>query len=496
MNEASQSGPARSGRIRGWLRLWGMGMSLVFLLALPGLRMLTRDVNRLQYHTDALFLFSLVALAGILGGAFAVGWRLAARIPGKFAQRLMLAAAVGFAGQGFVQLLLNTLDLHALQSAVKLRYGLILWVLLAAPVALWRAGEARTRAWARALLLVLMPLGPVLLISIAWTGLVPAVRQPQPARLSHQQPGSPFYLLVFDALDRKRTLDRGDASTRFPALARLRQCAHEFPNARTPARGTTNVIPMLLFQKRGEVVQGPDGLVAIDGQPTQQMDSILEMASGPHTVRVVGGFHLNYSRLFRPADGWLREHSLYNGTQYDAVTAGRGAAWFLVDHEFLPRDPVTLFLRRAIGTGQLATDIPVHIESELRSQLLACAGAPNADLAAFFHLSVPHTPFIWTRDGLRDGDDPTLADPEQGYLSNAEYADFLLGKVMDAMAASGQWERATFVVTGDHGMNYEDNPPLLVKLPGQTHAVRQGQTLYTSDLWQWLKQQPEMASRR
>jgi hypothetical protein len=114
----------------------------------------------------------------------------------------------------------------------------------------------------------------------------------------------------------------------------------------------------------------------------------------------------------------------------------------------------------------------------------------------FLHTSLPHVPWRYLPDG-REYSAPTAGLEEgawtgpqwqvdqafQRHLLQTQYADRLLGRLLDRIRAAGWYERALVVVTADHGVafragdrrrtptptNLHDvaNMPLFVKTPGQ-----------------------------
>jgi hypothetical protein len=110
----------------------------------------------------------------------------------------------------------------------------------------------------------------------------------------------------------------------------------------------------------------------------------------------------------------------------------------------------------------------------------------------FLHLLLPHKPFRYLPSGVRY---PTPALPESGdwwarlarqrHVAQARYADRLLGEALRAMRESGLYDRATVVVTADHGIAFTARKapmrnlrsregaaeigwvPLFIKEPGQ-----------------------------
>jgi hypothetical protein len=68
----------------------------------------------------------------------------------------------------------------------------------------------------------------------------------------------------------------------------------------------------------------------------------------------------------------------------------------------------------------------------------------------FLHMSVPHSPNIWSR---MQGSYTTNCD--SSYLDNLALADIMLGKFMAILKASPRWQDTTVIVEGDHSWRTE-----------------------------------------
>ena len=64
----------------------------------------------------------------------------------------------------------------------------------------------------------------------------------------------------------------------------------------------------------------------------------------------------------------------------------------------------------------------------------------------FLHLSIPHSPNIWSRI-----EDNYTQFCDSSYLDNLALTDKVLGRIMQELRASPRWKDTTVVVEGDHG---------------------------------------------
>jgi hypothetical protein len=145
---------------------------------------------------------------------------------------------------------------------------------------------------------------------------------------------------------------------------------------------------------------------------------------------------------------------------------------------------------------------------------------PRASRPAFFylHLMLPHSPWRYSADGLAY-DAASLLEPsyaysidntegewiaslsEQRHLLQAQYADGLVGQVMDELKARDLYEDSLVMVVADHGISFELGTnhrslheegvdgisglaysPLFIKPPGQTEGVVDDSNLMAIDL--------------
>jgi len=128
---------------------------------------------------------------------------------------------------------------------------------------------------------------------------------------------------------------------------------------------------------------------------------------------------------------------------------------------------------------------------------------------AFLHLVLPHQPWFSREDGARyrtpgDYTGPDIATPwrarvtRQRHLLQAQYADRLVGLVLDRLQATGEYDDAVVVVAGDHGASFEPGEsirsiedrnlddiayaPLLIKAPGQEDGAVDDRNVLTVDV--------------
>lgn len=323
----------------------------------------------------------------------------------------------------------------------------------------------------------------------------------KPAEVS--RPGD-VVVLVFDEFPLASLLTREariDAQA-FPNLARLAGDAVWYRNASTVHHFTLQAVPSLLTGRRPRV----GALARVSDHP----HNLFTLLRGTHEVVA----HEPLTALC-PDDLCPPDHEPFV-RRWGSLS--RDVA-VLSGHAVLPRR-----LRRELppvdeAWGGFGEDGPTVEGTGLPEiQSVLHSSDPAADLSDFieeirdrdgpglyFHHSLlPHVPWRHLPDGTvypqpseltgtttapgRPGvfwgdDEWTIAQGYQRHLVQAMYVDRLLGRVMDRLQAEGLYERATIVVSSDHGASfYPSTPrrqrspttlggiaaiPLFVKMPGQ-----------------------------
>jgi hypothetical protein len=172
-------------------------------------------------------------------------------------------------------------------------------------------------------------------------------------------------------------------------------------------------------------------------------------------------------------------------------------------------DPVsTTTTAPATGSQPASPAKPAEVAPSVRAEAFRHSfDAAKGPALYFLHLMLPHRPWVHQADGeeydphdrhLGDmplGDQPVslswapwvAAVSEQRHLLQAQYADALVGQMLDTLRDEGLYDDSLIVVTADHGIafgertnsRYVEPPtvdgiaysPLLVKEPGQDEGV-------------------------
>jgi hypothetical protein len=350
--------------------------------------------------------------------------------------------------------------------------------------------------------LVLLLLGPALFWR-SWD----FPPDPIPPSAGRGDAGTPIYFFVFD----EWSYDRSTADGAFlPELKNIRAMAAQslfFRKARSPAASTHQSLPRILYQRRDDESlpyvfidkkdpEEPEGPrpehITKEPHPATRPESILAMARRSGYTTYLIGFYLPYPHIVGSEADVCRAYSDYPKgrsltERMELVTLDTPQYWFLP------------------GVGSVWKKAWAHVFSrhwvELNHRILgdladAITAAPRRALV-FGHVPAPHAPFVFDGAGrylgpfpvesaaTQDIDADIMAGTPQDYHRGLTYLDYIVGRIIAELKASGEFDRALVVMTSDHAWRTDPvvlaadasaqhalkrHVPLLVKLPGQTEG--------------------------
>jgi hypothetical protein len=315
---------------------------------------------------------------------------------------------------------------------------------------------------------------------------------------------TPVVMVVFDELPATSLMDARDRVDvgRYPAFASLARDSTWYREATTVAGRTTEAVPALLTGRRPR-----EGDLPI---ATDHPGSLFTLLSLSHRLEVVEPItdvcprdlcaesRPSMARRMRSLASDLRVVSAHLLLP-DALRGGLPPIdrdWHGFAGEGEPGSTPSAQRRKALINEvfrRLEEDDPRARFDELIRTVDRGGGRPPL---LFLHTSLPHVPWRYLPDGreyvapvagLNEG---AWTGPQwqvdqsfQRHLLQAQYADRLLGRLLDRLRAVGLYERALVVVTADHGVSFRagdrrrtptptnlhdvSNMPLFIKTPGQ-----------------------------
>jgi hypothetical protein len=270
------------------------------------------------------------------------------------------------------------------------------------------------------------------------------------AEVVRSSTADPIYVLVFDELSYQALLDESGSldAARYPNFARLAGDSLHFTNATTNYLHTWMILPEFI-------------------------DSALLM-SGERSVRL----YEQTSRVEKLYAYDCGSKYTCRGARHAAhtnATSVFGQVSLRALYEFLPRSieraasrPLAAFANAAgapipsadaIGIHQMTKTMAATFQDDVRN-----TGADGS--VYFFHTLLPHNPFVFDDHGEFDTDEQRSYGTDKGipltrerldelwqnYLVQIEYADAFLGEFIDTLVERGLYDRATIIVTADHGL--------------------------------------------
>ncbi len=376
------------------------------------------------------------------------------------------------------------------------------WLLVAAAIALG-AGAAvlYLRAPAARLALTVLAPAPLLFLGLFLfhSDVSRLSLKTEAAQAAGEHPRAPVVLIAFDELPVNSLLNargRIDA-VRFPNFARLARDSSWFEHTTTVAEGTTHAVPAILtgrFPKAGEFPVYTD-----------HRQNLFTLFGGGAQLHVVDQeTHLCPPSLCSGLEGSL-------GSRTATLAEDTGVVYL---HELLPDDLTGGIPSIANGWDSFLRDASAqHDPGRVDPAFLRSLRSQAEPALWYLHLMLPHSPWRYLPSGRRYdvrpapgwGSDEVWSSNQaavdqhwQRHLLQLGYADRVLGRLLDRMQATGLYDRATVLVTADHGVSFRAGQkrrplsqanrediayvPLFVKTPGQRDGRIVPQPARTTDI--------------
>ena len=285
----------------------------------------------------------------------------------------------------------------------------------------------------------------------------PGPQQHTAAWVSPPQPPRQHPLLVwilFDELSYDQLFEHRAKDLALPNFDALRAQSTLFTDVQPIGNRTAKIVPSLLAGEAssGHIVSG------LRFSMSNQLSLHFSDQRGWHPVNPAQSIFADAQRAgWRTAAvGW------YN--PYCTVYAGAIDDCFWTNHDRLEgpmaqNETILANTRSALAELELRALSPSKAEHEVCNYDVQKRLQTHLDLAqhslqllktdqadfVFLHLSIPHSPNIWSRI---DGDYTHSCD--SSYLDNLALADRQLGQMLAILEASPRWQQTSIIVQGDH----------------------------------------------
>jgi hypothetical protein len=344
-------------------------------------------------------------------------------------------------------------------------------------LALHRRREQMTRTACGALL-IFAPLVPLNIVQAAWQAAhddsLGFGDQPAAARLqAAATPPRRVVWVIFDEWDQRLTFDDRPSSLALPEIDRFRGVSLAASNAYPPGPTTLESMPALIT---GRVVEraeplGPAELrLTLRGVSTpvdwRQAANVFDAARDLGLDTALVGVYHPYCRVLAnslTSCWWTDIPRPINSNGGRLGEAMRGQTRSLFETWRLS------VFGQSLSTARKAREFPRALE-----RAAAVAADPSYGLV-LAHLLTPHFPHAWDRRT----ETFTLGNaPLRGYYDSLALTDRALGRLRQAMQASGVWESTTVLLSSDHAMKHaalldgkaDLRVPFLLKFAGQSES--------------------------
>lgn len=346
------------------------------------------------------------------------------------------------------------------------------WLLLLVALAVGIAGGHyfHERERARSFLRIGAPLPLIVVGLFAFASPAAEILFPEPVRASdggETTRNVPVVVIVLDELPAASLMTRGGEidGEMFPNFERLRRDSTWFRDATTVHDMSTQAVPAILsgnYPARGDLPiysEYPDNLFTLLGA-THRVAAVEPVTSlcpttycgekAAETSALASDLWILFNHIYLPDDlsGWLPTlGDTWAGFDEDA------------DRDTDPRDP-----RRVVRESDRAAQAERFV-GLIRSE-------PENSLY-FLHLMLPHVPWEYLPSGDRYlqedvpakapggwlHDEWLLRQAYQRHLLQAQFADRILGRILDRLEQTGLYQRALVIALADHGITIEGGMP-------------------------------------
>ena len=316
-----------------------------------------------------------------------------------------------------------------------------------------------------------------------------------PERGATAGPANSLFIFLFDEWSYAETFGnpRFDLAE-MPNLQALLGHAALFRDAYSPGLLTTVSVPRFLYQGDERVHTSSHRELKEKIERNEFLDmgleSIFDLADGH--FRCVVGSYIHYA-------GIVRGHVDYVVPFYD-----HNLRYSLRERVLRLLHSQLAFLRR-FGVSLPSPVEPLgwmwmEFQAQVRPVLQDLLPRLPSRTMAFFHVCLPHGPFLFHRDWTRrerplfDEDDVDL----QAYRENVYAMDAVIGDVVRMLRERGDYDSSLIVLLSDHALKKqvrdadealdplpfipEKHVPLIVKYPGQTRGGESAAPIRTVDL--------------
>ncbi|HWW22507.1 MAG TPA: sulfatase-like hydrolase/transferase [Edaphobacter sp.] len=315
---------------------------------------------------------------------------------------------------------------------------------------------------------------------------------------STHRPRTRIVWVVLDELSYQQAYERRFPGLELPAFDRLAAQSTLFTQTMPAANYTEKVIPSLMTGIQIDRIKASaDGQLMLHNTATKIWQSfdphqtVLQDALDNGYSTAIAGWYNPYCRILAsvtdrcfwtfypfPAPG------LYADQPINSNLFGPARRYFFVALSLLPG-----YVHHADWNATLRAQFHIDEQEEVSAAASEFMADSSVDFL-FLHLPVPHPEGIYNRKTSR-----TTTSGDSSYIDNLALADRYLAQLRLGLEQRGEWDSSAILVMGDHswrtqilwskqdgwtpedqaashGVQFDDRPVYIVKLPNQQQGVR------------------------
>jgi hypothetical protein len=274
--------------------------------------------------------------------------------------------------------------------------------------------------------------------------------------LQKSSPLPDVLIFIFDEWEYAYAYPEGDLRPSLTNLQALASTATTYHQARSLGSSTLTSMTRFLFQNDPAFVQtsypdmsrfmlsgkSPDGPSLFDLFPDDYFKIFLGVG---FDYRRFLGNRVHYVQRYDTEGGWRNFHQQYRTLLRTQI------------------DFIRHFTRKWSHNPDRVHRIMFQAQQDLPRDVSNFFTHMPSPVAGVFHISLPHFPYAWNRNGLKTASEAELnhwisaiaPHTEAGYIGNMEYVDTLIGQFMKQLKQQGRFDSSLVIITSDHGWRYD-----------------------------------------
>lgn len=325
-----------------------------------------------------------------------------------------------------------------------------------------------------ALIMILLTLSPLNLLA-GWTlwnvrnvNTKTVINAPVHYEKKAKTPNHNLIVILFDELSYEYLYKDCSIKPQYVNFHRLSSLSDNYHEAKVQGKWTLESIPSILIGRSYDEMMKYDSRYKImKGNNEEYLkiepNNLFALAKVKGYKNFAYGSVLSYCEVFGQHLDGCRSFSIYNyagvETQFSLLNPIMTTVILWTRHGpqgFIKKMAITQLQRK---------------ETDQLSNLILKTLDEKEPFFMFSHIMLPHSPFIFNRNGYYENKERFLQNSEN-YQKNLEYVDHLLGIYIDKMKEKGIFDSSKIIVLSDHNYRImfpgrENHIPLIIKRPYQ-----------------------------